>query len=341
MRKICSRGGFGFTLVELLVVITIIGILIALLLPAVQSAREAARRLQCQNNLKQLGLAALSHESAYGYYPGGGWGTEWAGDPDRGAGVRQPGGWTYTVLPYLEQQAVYDLGHDGQPDGVTDGQRDGALQRAKTPLAVFNCPSRRRATVYAKSDPRPAHHNSRQVTQGAVVDYAVNAGSYYKGGYCSGPGSIAAAASFNWETQCKVSLGNGLSYTQSEVTVAMVRDGTSNTYLLGEKHVQPNRYNDGRDKGDDDDPYGGCSADTYRWCGLYPDTGEYLTPKPDTSHASDAYFNIWRFGSAHSGTCQFAFCDGSVRGISYSIDQAVHAVLGNRQSGQPVDASKF
>src|SRR5687768_6477407 len=85
----------GFTLVELLVVIAIIGILVALLLPAVQAARESARRTQCKNHLKQLSLAFLTHENTYGYFPSGGWGWVWTGDPDLGSGERQPGGWAY------------------------------------------------------------------------------------------------------------------------------------------------------------------------------------------------------------------------------------------------------
>ena len=130
------RRAAGFTLIELLVVITIIGILISLLLPAVQAAREAARRLQCQNNLKQLALGCLNHEQAQGFLPTGGWIWIWAGDPDRGFTRRQCGGWVYNILPYIEQQALHDLGMGQNP---TD--KMAALTTiAQTPLTISLLP---------------------------------------------------------------------------------------------------------------------------------------------------------------------------------------------------------
>ncbi len=131
----------AFTLVELLVVIAIIGILVAVLLPAIQAAREAARRAQCRNNLKQLGLAANNYMSANKYYPTGGWGWGWAGDPNYGAGKMQPGGWMYQLLPFIEENQVWSLGK-----GLQGTARGNAIKKAiETPIAIFFCPSRRNA----------------------------------------------------------------------------------------------------------------------------------------------------------------------------------------------------
>src|SRR5690242_9246733 len=104
------RRVFAFSLVELLVVIAIISTLIALLLPAIQAARESTRRAHCQNNLRQIALALLDFHDVYKIFPNGGWGHEWVGDPDRGVGARQPGGWIYSLLPFIEEPSLYESG---------------------------------------------------------------------------------------------------------------------------------------------------------------------------------------------------------------------------------------
>ncbi|MFM7244212.1 MAG: type II secretion system protein, partial [Planctomycetaceae bacterium] len=127
----------GFTLVELLVVIAIIAVLIGLLLPAVQSARESSRRTHCVNNVKQMATAALSHEQQHGFFPSGGWGYRWVGDADRGFGRNQPGGWLYSCLPFLEQQVVWQLPADGKPTEITDAQKAGASTLTRTVLPTL------------------------------------------------------------------------------------------------------------------------------------------------------------------------------------------------------------
>ena len=319
-----SKKRRGFTLVELLVVIAIIGILIAMLLPAVQAAREAARRLQCQNNLKQLGVAMLGHEDAYKFIPSGGWGYEWTGDPDGGTGTTQPGGWSYSILPYIEQQMIFDLGRDNRaPSVITPQQRRGNVQRDQSPITTFACPSRRAAQVY----PRPRnldYTNGGDLTEAASLDYAANAGDTISYGSSWTQGSEA------WDN-------NGISFAGGKVTYADISDGTSNTYLIGEKYINPVNYFTGLDSGDDNGMYEGHGIDTYRWASNNEGTGDVYPPMQDQS----GLVLKWSFGSAHPGGCNFVFCDGSTRTIVYTIDPETHRLLGNRHDGCAIDSKEF
>jgi prepilin-type N-terminal cleavage/methylation domain-containing protein len=331
VRSIRARPRHGFTLVELLVVITIIGILISLLMPAVQSAREAARAVQCQNNLKQLGLAALNHESQNGFLPTGGWGWDWIGDPNRGYGIAQPGGWLYNVLPFCDQVNLYNQGV-GMPSGSS--QQDAALVvQLSTPVALFNCPTRRQAIVYPNGI---GYNNCSSVSNVTRSDYAANCGDANNDQYFGGPGTLAAGdagtiANGTWHNTVNDGL-TGISYERSQVKIANITDGTSNTYMLGEKYLDPDNYSNGADGGDNECATIGYDNDEYR-CGY---VGYNPAVIPDTPGLSDQA----RFGSAHPSGVKFVFCDGSVHNISFFIDPVTHSRLCNRQDGQPVDYSK-
>ena len=328
MRYTSKRA--GFTLVELLVVITIIAILIALLLPAVQTAREAARRAQCSNNMKQLSLAMLMHEEKNKFFPSAGWGVFWSGDPDRGPGKEQPGCWTYAILPYMEQEEVYDLGRDGDPNHWTQTQADGARQCARTPLSVMNCPTRRPSILYPTGwygGPMNCMYYSTDLV--ARGDYGGCWGDMDPIPIYFGPGSLDEAATLTASNSWPKWNNGGICGMRSEVTMAQISDGTSDTYMLGEKGINPDNYADGLGVGDNEGMYLGCLDDNCREA-AYP-------PQWDTPGVQNSNY----FGSAHSASCNMSMCDGSVRTVSYSIDRETHRRLGRRDDGLPVDSKNL
>lgn len=327
----------GFTLVELLVVIAVIGILIALLLPAVQAAREAARRTECVNHLKQLAMAGQNHHDIYGYYPSGGWGYDWTGDGNRGAGKLQPGGWTFSVLPFVEQQPLFQtgLGTKGNARLVSNAAT------AETALAVLYCPSRRAAIPYPHTGGN--NHNSTSMSGKSCgkTDYAANSGDRRNndekgaGPYIQGAlpawyydGLMPPTAIFKPVAQTYYM---GICFQCSEIASRDVLDGTSLTYMYGEKYLNPNHYVDGKDSGDNEDAFSGMDNDNFR-------TANVLNPPMlDRVGISNTYV----FGSVHPAAFNMAMCDGSVHNIRYDIDPMIHDRLGNRADGMSVDSTQF
>lgn len=344
----------GFTLVELLVVIAIIGILVALLLPAVQQAREAARRSQCQNHLKQIGVGFLNYESSKKSLPGAGFSPWFVGDPQMGAGRKQPGGWMYQILPYIEEQAVYDLPNDGSKTTVTPAQKAGAKKMQETPITVFNCPSRRPAK--AQDFKLPASwtpFNSDALTSTARGDYAANSGDcvwgpnkYYKTGQETPdddkddtfsdpdltwlfmpdyPAKIDAYS--NWPS---IKGQTGINFEGAEIKVSQIPDGTTKTYMVGEKHLNPDSYDsDGTvDGGDNHSYFQGFDWDVNRWA-----TKDWM-PRQDTPGLN--YYQ--GFGSVHPGIWYVVMCDGAVRAFTFDIEVSIHKRLSNRLDGQAVES---
>ncbi len=331
---VSRRKYAAFTLVELLVVITILGVLMSLLLPAVNTVRESMRRTQCKDNLAQIGSAALQHLAAQGHFPSSGWGYMWTGDPDRGFGARQPGGWLYNCLPYMGMDMIHDVGKgvkDLGPSGSTNPTQNKyfALVEAKEaaiPLVI--CPTRRKAIAY------PAIENTQNTAPATVLnktDYAANGGSirYLGNGPGYGDNCFATYPKCNWSnSDASLASMNGVSSERSEVS--QIPDGQSNVFFAGEKSLDPAAYYTGNDGADNDTCLEGNDWDVNRW--VANGSQQPFPPHRDTRGQDDCSSG---FGSAHPAGLHFVFCDGSVKLLSYSINFATYQCLGVRNDGNP------
>jgi prepilin-type N-terminal cleavage/methylation domain-containing protein/prepilin-type processing-associated H-X9-DG protein len=349
MRRASLHPRLGFTLVELLVVIAIIGVLVALLLPAVQSAREAARRMQCSNNLRQMGLAVQNFESTFKSYPthgNGGAITLLGGSPaDVTSMPFQEAGVLFQILPYLELGNTYNLGNTSQIQAI--------------PVKAYFCPSRRKPTARLSS--------STGTQMNALNDYAIpmwknDAG----GGGSTGCWNVASATTatnsqpydFNhpFFTNCifvRGGMGNNSSSTPlvrfNAGRVADVTDGTTNTIMFGEKFVDTSRYSppaaniDPAEQGaspnsgfTDNGYWGSMTSWGTTRCSM---NGPIKDQRYPASPTNLAYWQM--FGGPHPGGLNVCLADGSVRTLSWTIPNPVFQLICRKNDGLLVDIASF
>lgn len=305
-----SHTCLGFTLVELLVVIAIIGILVALLLPAVQSAREAARRMQCANNLKQLGLGLITHESAKKAFPPGAFGTDlkWQRFPSHFTN------WAIEVLPFIEEQPLYD-----QYDQTLFNTHPDNLPVLQTRLGVMECPS------------GPLEQGLR------VVDKIEHAGAIAPGSYKGVSGTRWGSTNGFYDfpgfanNPARVREKRGPLYfvglgELDPVKFSDITDGTSKSLLVGE-------YSTHEETVDTSAIGSGSWASTHAYHNLAATQPESYTRTPDFDRCIISNGNQWwqcdrAFASFHAGVIQFVQCDGSVLALSDDIDGLVFSGMG-------------
>ena len=288
----------GFTLVELLVVIAIIGILVALLLPAVQSAREAARRVQCSNQVRQLALAIHNFENHTGAFP-----SSSTGSPGRFSFLAQ-------ILPHMEQTNVYD-----HIDLDQAWYAPVNLERLKQiPIENFKCPSWIKTQMIAVDNSNIVEDSLLATHYFAVMGPKIECPSRPRHIYQVGPspdGGDCRGGGYSFD---------GIMYIRSETTAATIRDGLSNTLLIGELawSEQPTRWW----------PVGNSNGHGWSY------GGRNVMHGINSLDIFVAKNNDQSFGSVHPGGCHFALADASVHFVSESIDLEIYKQLASRDGGE-------
>jgi prepilin-type N-terminal cleavage/methylation domain-containing protein len=307
--KPCQKR--AFTLVELLVVIAIIGILIALLLPAIQAAREAARRMQCRNNLKQMGTACLTHYDRQKHFPSGGWGWDYVGDPDAGYGSRQTGGWIYNILPGLELLGLHDMGKGAS----AAGKLHDAQILIQTPLSILACPSGHPVKLftattwafqlYLNGSPQKVPTPTPMMV--ARTDYASCCGSQTISEISNGDPANRKPA--NDPTGNAGTYMNGIIFQCSSIAQKDVSRGTSHTFIIGERFYNQNEFFSGTGTADNECMWVGQDNDLSRNTSLPP------------IRCNNTVTSVTQFGSIHPSTAHVVLADGSVHAVSYDVSQ--------------------
>jgi prepilin-type N-terminal cleavage/methylation domain-containing protein len=300
--------GRGFTLVEMLVVIAIIGVLTAMLIPAVQYARERSRQASCANNLRQFGLAFAQHATANQVFPNGGGFSAvepWDLPQKYPTGNRFGWGWAYQILPYLEQSASFD---SRRLDPAVPAQLAKLRESASLVVTGYYCPSRRNPETFDGFGCGIGGPNPR-----GALDYAGNGGV--------SPAVYPDPAS---EVNTGTVISSLPSFFSDRPGPGNMPDGQTYTILAGERRSSPRP--DPAIADEDNGFVAGWTWDTIRWGYFPPITDDGYSAAPDT-----------RFGSSHSGITIFVFADGAVHQIPYEVDAAVFAGMCHRDDNRATD----